>query len=586
MSSIIHLDKPCPCGSGKTYRDCCAPRGDARTPQPGQSAPDAAFLQAFEQFILDFSDAVNASNGYMIEAYGEATLGRAFTRLEVYPDTDTIDPRRGILVQTWDLFRLYTMEADYDRTVEYVRHEAGHRTAAVFDMMKDAELAAWQLETGDRKHRATAIDGREQPRTFSPTAITDTAWDDITGDCIVAAWSIELDAGPTLFFGVELSDQAVEKLEQLADRKAWGDGDDFRLHDYEEDVLALLVDPNSVLADENCGRLVLSRGFSIVEDALAQQLPLQLRDSLYLFGFDPNETPQRIVDSWKTHRFYFSGSVEEPSNAWARDAARAGDLAPSETARICRYLREIAVQRCDIPLLAIGAKTALHIVDDDQLLAMLHLTPTAQVDHPSAHRWAQYRLAVLDVEPSLLRSARLDPQWTIEQGLSWAERNVDQVSLRHLQEAAARHRLAMRFVGLVNLNDEHPDPPLGDISYTDLMGGIEQFFPSWAAETPIGDLDDTGRGTWTRLTRSFRRMDELADHNPLRIQDLPEQLFAVAEYPGVGEATIIGLWEGVFRYVKNWPDVAGYRPVAADDSTRRQASQTLTTGLDELDDLF
>lgn len=594
MASIIRLEKPCPCGSGKKYRDCCAPQNYRRKRRRKNETGDKSsgvrpnkqrqrIFQSFDRFVERFADAINTKNEYLIETYGEATLRQAFQRLEVVPQAQSIDAGHSLLVQSWDLFRLYRIDADYDEIVTYVVSNAGQPAADVFEEMKEARFGAWKI--GDSGH-ISAIDGQDNNNGIEPLLITDPTWDEITESGTVAGWNIELDVGPVLFFGSEMSAEAVEKLKRAARRSAWGVGDEFRRDDYEEDILALVLEPHCVLAEEDCGRIILSPDFPDFCANYLDEYPAKVAASLYYFGFDADLSFVRMRQAWETQGFLSSAPIFAPSNVWAREAASTAELKQDQLHRLCNQHRDQALALFRFPVGVVGPKTTRHILGDDQILAMLHLTPIGEVDHPKAHQWMQYRLGVLDLEPSLLRNAGLDPEWTIEQGLGWAERNVDSVTLRHLRKAATRHRLAMRFVGLVNLNEEHLDPPLGDISYSDLLEGIDQFFPPWAAATPIDDLDDTGRGTWTRITRVFRDIDDHTDEHPVRLQDLPDQLHLVSDYPGIGETTVLRLWEGVFRYVKGWPEVGGHHPVDAAQSTHSEASEVLASGLDELDELF
>jgi len=99
MTSILRLNRPCPCGSGKTYRECCAPkkkkkgRRKKRTKAgAGKTSDGKKSLRKLEEFDAQyaefdaaFASLYNQAAQIEREEHGDNAFGELFRYLEITP---------------------------------------------------------------------------------------------------------------------------------------------------------------------------------------------------------------------------------------------------------------------------------------------------------------------------------------------------------------------------------------------------------------------------------------------------------------------------------------------------------------------
>ena len=587
MASRRRLNKPCPCGSGDRYGDCCAPqnhrkkrrrrRKDRRDSEPDSSQPtdplDIHYQRVrhiqphYSRFIDTFAAIFNSTFESLETQLGVPPPALTLEELEVFPDNGEVTHGQLMLTYSWTLYRnpeIFGLSSSSLR--KEVAPNVGADALSVVDVMDDAAFGAWRVHIEPDSSRVTAIDGRERPHQAKALATIDNNWYPLDEDGIFVGWLAEIAGEDVLFFGHPLTAPSESRLLEAAEHSAWGRSDQFRTADYEADMLALILSSELELSDDEGGRV-------FIEDLPTEPITAIL--------------PPVIVESLAT-RIWFYGLAENPPDTpgtWSSQAARAIEEDFDDLIRCLRRYLDEALER-DWWL---GAEDKEYIRDhicDRELATLIHIEPTGGVDHPAARRWASYPVGVLDLDSSLVRQMGLQLEWSIDHALRWGRQNLDESELQILEDAATKHRIAMRWVGIVSLNDDAEDFLVSQIQIQDLSVGIRDFFPDWAAQTPLEELHDRGRGTWARLTRALRDSERLDVDAPLLIENLPESYEALEAIPGVGSTTIRNTWLAILDYVMHWPDVAGYHPTKKDDHASQEALSELEAGLDDLDELF
>lgn len=612
MGSILRLNRPCPCGSGQPYGECCAAQKKTRRKRkraaknkerrpvstssmlsgPVVDLDEATveklerFQGQFNDFYQGFVDAYAQCVAFEEETGGESFINRAMLHLETMPPDPRLEPGLGLLLSSYALFGVPDKPAHRRDRTHFVEQTAGEAAARSLAKMGDASLGVWRVEGPERDPvaaRATRIDGQHPPTRVDALAVVDHQLRHLSTG-VYLGWWLEFDDYSALFSCVSLDKMQLKKLEKAAKRGAWGSGEAFRLDDYQDDLTALLLAPASIDTGGETGRVFLNE---IVHDRWsldADDLFNQVVDYIYFAGLDT--TIEQASDLLWKHRNYWSYYPEELRPAvWSPSAARAvGD----EFERVVDLLRDYRADGVSAYVyneVPVGPHSLEYLLPLNRMLTLIGLEADGSVDHPTADGALNFPLAVLDLDTSTLRRANFDPAWSIQQARAWASKQrLPADLLEQLDQAVEAHRIACRWAGIVARN-EHRDEAL-QVHYDDLVAGIRQLLPTEAKHTPLAELDDPGRGTWTRIEKRLRAAGELDDAEALTLARLPAHLDELVSLDGVGDGSAEHLRNALAAYVGEWPASAGHLPATRSPAEADAAAGELHSGLDELDALF
>lgn len=608
MVTIHRHERPCPCGSGQPYGDCCAPqtkhkrrrrkKKDARRSRRGQqagqkqrrSASDedllrhARFAALFNTFIERIALVVNTNVDIEREQFDDLALNYVLEHLEVTAESRRADRHQSMMITTFAAFRQPRSDKQHHKLVRRVKKKrAGAQT--VFEQMKDARLGLWKVERLDGQLVARLVGAQAEP--IQVETVADSTWQPIDGQGRFIGWQADLEGYRALFFAERAHPEAADKIERAARRRAWG-ADEFRGRDYEEDVIALALDPGCVDTGRDEGRVFLS---SIVEDDWVlpiDRMTENVRDMIVFGGLDGpiDEAIDRYDDAaWYNRRRRYSYYYDPPAlPSWTLQAARATGVRSRQMLELLEAYRDYAVPRRARMAAPIGDKTCEYVLPTAEILSWMGLDEAGDVDHPTARQARSFALSVLDVDAAALQKAGFDLQWSIDQALAWAKNNADDALVDQIEAALADHEIACRWVGVVARASD--DSPLGPVRFDELRGGIAELLPARVDDLMLDELDIAGRGTVTRLQRALRTHGALDDDKALRLGDLPlsdEDLLAI---DGVGQTSVDYLHDALLQFVGEWPASAGQVNAAPSAHLADQANAELAKGLDELDELF
>lgn len=608
MVSIVRLKRPCPCGSGKQYGDCCAPRNKTRKrkkpkkpkkqehrPQPFSfGSENMVRLSDFiTRFSGRFADAYNRASDFLYDRQGEEAFQDLFEYLEVVPSGQ---PSIGVsfILRSFAIFRGERSLGDEmaRRLRTHVGAREGERAANTFEQMEGAKFGAWRVERSRRQITARRIDGSGESDLHELDLFTDYKWDAVDGDGVFVGWFVEEEDIRLLFFAVALPQEALRALEQAADRTPWGQGETFRTADYEEDIVSLLLRPGCHDTERNEGRVFLSPQVEASWYLRRERFEEEVGEALWRFGFRSPLLIQSDAlreEGWSSYEYCESCEAYHPISelppSWSVDAAMLASERPEEIIAQLQAMRAEVVPRWGWSIEPVGPRTLEYVLPTEAMLEMIELGPEAEVDHEKLDRAEQYPLAALDIDADTLRRAGFDLSWSIAQARSWAKKHASEELRSELDQAVRRHRTAMRWVSIVDHHRHVDDPAAGPVAYWQLMEGLRELLPPAALQTPLSELEDTGRGTWKRIEAAMRNYDML-DEPVLRLAHLPDGMEQIYNLSGVGEVSCDRLTEGLTRFVAQWPESDGHYPVSAGASASGEAAEELSAGLDELDELF
>jgi hypothetical protein len=609
MTSILRLNRPCPCGSGKTYRECCAPkkkkkgRRKKRTKAgAGKTSDGKKSLRKLEEFDAQyaefdaaFASLYNQAAQIEREEHGDNAFGELFRYLEITPGGRQLSPAASLLFTIYFIFRMPFDEAKRERQRERLTANDGKRAARTFAQFDRARFGAWRVsEAGPTGAQVRRIDGQksgvEQPIAEQPiakqvvSAVIDGEHSLLEPRRPVVGWLIDIGEEAALSFCVELDRDVSDKLTGAAERQAWGSGANFRQRDYEDDVVALLVRPSCVDTGDNEGRVFLHEIIHSHHGLAPHNLQSDIATWIENEGLDA--TIDEALDSaWDRSRNWWAYDEPEPSSMWSLTAASATEETLDELIELLRGYRHESVPssvRWEAP---IGDRTLESIISTDELLAMVALEPDASIDHPTVRGALAFPMVVLAIEQSDFRRAGFDLQWSVQQGLSWARQNASAELVELLEDAVAAHRLAIRWVGIVTQTLRYGGAR-PRIIYDELVCGFRKLLPPSAGQVRLDALDDPGRGSWARIEKAMRAEGMLDGGEPLRLADLPEYDWDLLALDGVGDTSVQNLIIALYRFVAEWPASEGHLPTTKSAAQADEAADELSSGLDDLDELF
>lgn len=599
MVSKWRLKKPCPCGSGKRYGDCCALQNKKRRrrrrsgdsgggdnsgsgseqgpPARGAEATPGSLSPAFRRFLEQFEDfgerfptLFNATNDVLIDTWDQP-VNAMVHRLEVPPEGEQLENAQYMLLYTWMLVTDFDgLEVSRRELIEGTESFDVDEVADLLEILDDARLGAWRLELVDEQLAAVPMDGNPDSEPIELRVALDNQFSEVEPENIYAGWVAELEAGHFMFFARPCSKRGLKTLQKAVERSAWSGGDSFRHSDYQEDILALSL-------NEDVGHLESSEGRTMIDPhVFADRHALRTR---YL----EMTVDEEFYEGESYSPFWGRRQRRELEN-WTQQGAEAvGELFEEFRDNLRGVLHSVAgwMPGYFYP----GHRTVDALVSDEQLLAPLQLKADGSVDHPATTRRNQYPVTVLDVDDELLKKAGIPREWSIDHALRWARANLEGPRLIRLENAAEHHHIAMRWVGIVARYRQADDPIIPRITYRDIRSGIAFVLPSWAVQTPVEKLEDPGHGTWIRVSKAMREAGDLDPDEPLVIDDLPATVSGLHNYQGVSSGTSSSISEALQQYVANWPDSAGYVAISVDEESD-EGRRDIESGLDELDELF
>ena len=599
MVSKHRLDKPCPCGSTKKYRDCCAPQNhrkkrrrrssrrdspppeqtDSQQPEPPSGAappdPTPAFVNRVNAFIDRFADTFNATFQRLQKVTQGFIVDDTLQLLEMPPLGYDLDHAGLMLLHSWLLARRFD-----DLDVHINRNELVDELGGLdeldsaaaddaLDVIDAARLGAWKVTVDDDTLTAHPVDGNPASEPVVVHGAVDNNWSDVAPGAIYVGWVADLGAGTLLFFAHELPIDAVHTLEDTAARGGWGTADNFRRRDYERDMLALAINPEAVDIGHDDGPLLVP--FELAEDVDGFRNDMLRLICAQVFY-------ERVPDWYGRYRY------DLQLTDWTQRAARAIGEAFDELFEQLRHERDQAAYRLrDVPFA--GPDTIAALIDDAELTGIAHLQPDGTVDHPTPQQHRHYPVGVLDLEPAWLRSHDISPDFTVDHALRRARTHLPEEPLQRFERAVEDHHIATRFAGIIALNRDADDAVIPHVPYGDLSSGIDNLLPRWVRETPVKDLADPGRGTWARITTALCDVGELAEDEPMQIADIPHHPDDMMVLPGVAEGTLRNIYLALYDYVATWPDSAGFQ-LPHPDPDAAEGRDDIAAGLDELDELF
>ncbi len=608
MASIFRLNRPCPCGSGKSFDECCAPRGkrkerkrrrrkDPKSARRGSPAKPMKLDADTRRKLEDFQRRFNAFYDGFIAAHNECIqleeqhdgpnfIEWALMHLETTPESAEIAMEKRALFTSYALFGV-PGRSDWKRErARAVEKRAGSTAAAALDRMADAAVGAWRIDnpsTDAFGWQATRLDGQHPPTRTTVVGALDHQLDEL-GPGTYAGWKLDIGDFSVLFQCVRLDDLQQHNLSRAADRQAWGSGEGFRLRDYQDDVVSLMLVPFTIDTERTTGRIFLNE---IVAEHWSLD-PVEMRQEvaewIYFAGLDMTLDEAADV-MWNRQNAWGSWDLPRPK-VWSLTAARATGEEFERVADLLRSYRAETVSFYVYDAVPIGDQSLEYVLPLADMLSIIGLEADGSVDHPTARNALNFPLAVLDLDPGELRRAGFDPAWSIQQARTWAREQRAPEDLRAKLDAAIdAHLIACRWAGIV-ARTEHSEGRALAVRYDGLIAGIRHMLPTEAMHTPLRELDDPGRGTWTRIEKRLRAAGELAKGDVLTLGRLPKTLNGLLSVEGIGEGSAEHLRDALAAYAIEWPASAGHLPTTRSTAEADEAADELHSGLDELDDLF
>lgn len=487
------------------------------------------------------------------------------------------------LLQSWYIFRA-SQRGDH---WQELRREVGLATdddvVSVFDLFDSARLGAFRIRKSKSGWKAAPLDGDEAADSLQLRAVTDFEFTDLaTTPRIIAGWLIDLNAATeegqpqwVIIEAVKLPEKTSSMLKDAAGRSAWGTAETFRRDHYEEDILSLLLHPDVMDTGLNWGRIFLEARFYYHFDYYRRIIVGKLSREIRWNGFSSlRGNENRLFDEGpKSPRSDLANSSAENFDALRQDLD---------------FLRVNTFHKYSFYGDLIGPQSAQFLLPDDEFLRGLGLHPDGTVqlsDDVDEDLWQSYRLYVLDLDTSWLRSNGLAMDWTIAQALAWGRSNLSAHNLEVLTLAVEKHHRAIGWAHLLRRpnNTESADSLLPHITYDELILGLDRHLPKSVGDQPIDALPHPTQKPWTSISGRLRRGGVGTDGEPICIKDLPRSSRSMVVMQGFGPKSWYILTEGLKAFCSNWPESAGHRPVAFGDSTARDG---LSQGLDELSNLF
>jgi hypothetical protein len=554
-----------------------------------------------------FAAAFNASADFQENIHGEYALGELIEHLEVSPE-GSVDLELAFILRSFGVFRAArNFGADYrDSMQDYVAEHSGKPAAAIFDMMDKAHFGAWKVTKADNRLTASRVDGQASPIRGKLDVFTDHKWNMINRPGLFVGWLLEADDVCMVFFAAEMDALAIDSLQAAAQRTAWGEADSFRPANYEEDVLALLLRPDCLDTQREDGRIFLSPWIKTEWYLRRDQLEKGVGEGLYEYGLDAPEDEYNF-DAFDTDYFdyddeyedeyedeyddYFCESCQEYHGrlrtlpSWSLDAAVLAGEYPDQIIVQLKAFRANSLPGMGWMPEPVGPHSLEYALPIEDMLANIGLGPSGKVDHPKLAQAVRHPIAALQIDADDFRRAGFDLSWSIAQAQAWAKENAS-VDLRdQFGDAVSNHLRALRWVGIVDLHHQRQAHSAAPIGYSQLMEGIRRLLPAEAQQVPVAELEDAGRGTWTRIDGALRDHGRLSA-SILRLEHLPAHLDDIAELDGVGKVSCERLVEGLRSFVVGWPESTGHTAISSDAKLSGEAAKELASGLDELGDLF
>ncbi len=610
MVSVFQLRRPCPCGSGKSYGDCCAggPRKrrkkrrrnrPSRSPQQSSAQGDSRFdLNAVNRFIKTFSLAFNEAVTFRKDEFGDYASDVIYEALETLPTGEATAPLYFLLES------YYQMRSRDDARYGEERAGPWHQmrqyvtntvegAEAIYAKMDQARLGAWRVSTSPAGLRYEPLDGVDDRKGGELGLFCNHEWVEIEAAGVYVGWLLELGGAPGLFFAIRADDHFVSRFKKPLQQSFWGAaGGEFRAVDYEEDVLTLLIDSPCAEAAVDSGRYFLS---SYLEgddtDWYAGDLHYNFVERIYAGRLrladvqDVHEESYYCAHCGEYH--YYKDALDD---AWTIEVARA---LKNEPERLLERLRHVRLDSLPSSLIyrgPFGRHTAEFLLPDERMYELVYLRDDGEVDDDRITEAERFRVEALPLEPAEIRELGLSDDWTISQARAWMREQGDPSVTERLEQAYESFSVSLRWVALMTeyaqKRDEFPDRYPGDVGVEveddQWLDGVRELLPS-TMEMPLEELDDPGRGTWARIETALREQTEF-DRPVLRLSDLPGSLNGLTHLDGVGGGSVQNLREALENFVVEWPMSAGHFPARKLDAA--DASDDLQSGLDELDELF
>lgn len=480
------------------------------------------------------------------------------------------------LMRSWMVFRMARILGKEAFLQKMVRQTTDDDVAAIYDVFRAGRLGAFRLRRVESNWEVTMLTGSPDEKSLPVAVVTDENFDDFNPtDRVVVGWLLDLDAHPVyspeaqnrvIIEGTRLAKSSASKLNAVLERQPWGPKNSFRHDDYESDILSLLLD--SHVEDTNrCNRRIFLPDIGYWRSGELRMLMLQeLPYQIIKIGF-PALRDDHISNIATAPRADLCKLTPQ------RMVALRQDLDTLRNASITYFYEHIDM----------GPHTLELSLPDRDILRRLGLQPDGTLPVADKLRaiWLDYRLTLLPLGSEWIRCRGLDTTWSIDQGLRWAKNNLDDDDTARLLKAVDHHWSVLRWRTLVGaFSFENPfDIFLPPVSYNELIQGILRLLPIEHSR-PVAALPHPQGRSWTSL---LRRLNIGPHPEQIAIQDLPPTADEIAARKGFGARSLDILSTALLNFCSGWPESAGHTVATSADDT---VTQSLSEGLDELDDLF
>lgn len=593
MVSIFKLKRPCPCGSGKIYGDCCAPGSHHRKRVKNKEAikefessnqidevgdaQDILPFQTLDKWVYRFGTYYNQSIDYLME-FDLPFIADIIREVEVEPTGQKLDKAQTLSAVSWLIHHRPGLIEEEDNEIRGVVEEiVGPEVASISEEMKMARFGAWEVERKGNSLQARALNGNPDSEFFPIHRVLDCRWETLQfrknnkeqNPCFLG-WCAQINGGPaTILFFVDPLDRRL--IQKAIDRSAWGTNNDFRTIDYEEDMMALLLNRRATDMGTKQGRVFFDPQFAVYTPS-------------YLYS----------MQDWLDEELAEAGLFRDPEYDYFRsillDVVRLEAWEEEDPHLIDRWLEDfydMAIKHYGLDLHpALGRKTLRSLLGRSFIYRKYYGMPSSgKLKGENLKNWESFPVEVLDLDSAKLRAWAIPREWTLRQSHRWAEKNL---SPEHLEEFAVARQRFREMLRLGAYLDCVVDKETGDLrihfDMESLSSAIEEFFPARLLGKPLKSFPEEKKNTWSRIESGFRARGDFQEEDLITLEHLCKRGTFIGALPGVGKKTKESAFFSLIEYTANWPQSEGFHPHA--NNLSGEAAQAINEGLDELDDLF
>ena len=372
-----------------------------------------------------------------------------------------------------------------------------------------------------------------------------------------AGWFVELASKAALMYSLELAPEAVGKLAEAADTRAWHDdkappGSKSRVVEYERDVLIQALEPGG----RDCGL----EPYYYLPTTVRKRFPARFRRSMFRTmadGISSQSVPWHVQLA-RADREWIDEFVVGKLSQWRQRARRR------------------AQNHWEHP---VSTESLARVLDDGQCLQMLGLTKEAGIDLGEFPPLKLHPVTMLELDWEWLEERRVKSDDVIHGARKQMRNEEDR---RRFEEEVEHHQVRLRWCALVRTakrNVTFRTPHLNG-GYEASILAAHQLFDPILTELPLSEL----LAHHSRVASRIEAALEKAGYGdpPFTVGALPEMRYELELVRGIGRKSLKVIEEVLYETLTRWPDRFFERSSQQVDEAREE----IEAGLDALEELF